>query len=106
MAIGISPLVDYAFKLMLGSPEQLMLYNARLKLRRDEVARILRARLEGEEIGEASGKACGLLMGRIILLQELLGLPLSTAEQFAGSDEAQLNDPAEQLQQQLRSRNG
>jgi hypothetical protein len=105
MAIGISPLVDYAFKLMLGSPEQLMLYNARLKLRRDEVARILRARLEGEEIGEASGKACGLLMGRIILLQELLGLPLSTAEQFAGSDEAQLNDMVEQLQQQLRSRN-
>ena len=104
MAIGISPLVDYAFKLMLGSPEQLMLYNARLKLHRDEVARILRARLEGEEIGEARGKACGLLMGRIILLQKLLGLPLSTAEQFAGSDEAQLNDMAEQLQQ-LRSRN-
>ena len=54
------------------SPEQLMLYNARLKLQRDEVARILRARLEGEEIGEARGeargKACGLLMGRIILL--------------------------------------
>ena len=109
MAIGISPLVDYAFKLMFGSPEQLMLYNARLKLHRDEVARILRARLEGEEIGEARGeargKACGLLMGRIILLQKLLGLPLSTAEQFAGSDEAQLNDMAEQLQQQLRSRN-
>lgn len=86
------------------SPEQLMLYNARLKLQRDEVARILRARLEGEEIGEARGKACGLLIGRIILLQELLDLPLSTAEQFAGSDEAQLNEMAEQLQQQLRSR--
>ena len=88
------------------SPEQLMLYNARLKLQRDEVARILQARLEGEEIGEARGEARGLLIGRVILLQELLGLQVSTAEQFAGSDEAQLNDMAEQLQQQLRSRNG
>ena len=86
------------------SPEQLMLYNARLKLQRDEVARILRARLEGEEIGEARGEARGLLIGRIILLQELLGLPLSTAEQFSGCDESQLHEMADKLQQQLRSR--
>lgn len=82
------------------TPEQLMLYNARLKLQRDEVARILQARLKGEEIGEARG----LLIGRIILLQELLGQQLSTAEQFSDCDQAQLNEMADQLQQQLRSR--
>lgn len=86
------------------TPEQLMLYNARLKLQRDEVARILQARLEGEEIGEARGEARGLLIGRIILLQELLGQQLSTAEQFSDCDQAQLNEMADQLQQQLRSR--
>ena len=37
------------------SPEQLMLYNARLKFQRDEEARLTQARLEGEARGEARG---------------------------------------------------
>ena len=75
------------------SPEQLMLYNARLKVQRDEVARILQARQEGRQ------------EGRITLLLELLGLRPFTAEEFSRCDAAQLNSMAEQLQQQLRARN-
>lgn len=110
MAIGISPLVDFAIKLMLENvyhalpaerwayflqnadsltteeirrlfpdeeiveaagvlemisqtPEQLMLYNARLKFQRDEVAKIRKAeedgRLEGFREGEMIGEARG-----------------------------------------------
>ncbi|MEI6541393.1 MAG: hypothetical protein WCO86_17990, partial [Planctomycetota bacterium] len=63
-----------------------------------------RGRQEGEEIGEARGEARGLKVGRITLLQELLGIRLSTVEEFAGYDEGQLTDIADQLQQQLRTR--
>ena len=95
------------------TPEQLMAYNARLKFQRDEVARILQARLEGreegreegrqegEEIGESRGEA----RGRIVILQELLGHRVWTAEDFAKCDAAQLNALANELQQQLRARN-
>ncbi len=90
------------------TPEQLMLYNARLKFQRDEVAKIRKAeedgRLEGFREGEMIGEARGLVLGRITLLQELLGIRPSTTGEFAGYDEAQLNDMAEQLQHQLRSR--
>ncbi len=79
------------------TPEQLMAYNARLKFQRDEVARILQARLEGEEIGEARG--------RIVILQEMLGQRVWTADDFAKCDSAQLNALANELQQQLRARN-
>lgn len=91
------------------TPEQLMAYNARLKFQRDEVARIQHARLEGEVIGEARGveigEARGRQIGRISLLQELLGQPVWTAEEFAACDAAQLNVMADQLQQRLRARN-
>ena len=94
------------------TPEQLLLYNARLKFQRDEEARLRKAeedgRLEGfregEMIGEARGEASGLKLGRITLLQELLGIRPSTSEEFAGFDEAQLKELEEQLQHQLRSR--
>jgi len=82
------------------TPEQLMLYNARLKFQRDEEARLQYAIQEGE----ARGAARGLKLGRITLLQELLGIRLSTVEEFAGYDEGQLTDIADQLQQQLRTR--
>ncbi len=83
------------------TPEQLMAYNARLKFQRDEVARILQARLEGRQEGEEIGEA----RGRIVILQELLGQRVWTAEEFAKCAAAQLNALADQLQQQLRARN-
>ena len=86
------------------TPEQLMLYNARLKFQRDEEARLQKAREDGIREGEARGRQEGFLAGRIVLLQELLGIRLSTAEELIGYSDTQLHDLAEQLQQQLRSR--
>jgi hypothetical protein len=83
------------------TPEQLMAYNARLKFQRDEAARIEQAALDGE----ARGREIGVEIGRISLLQELLGQRIWSAEEFAACDATQLNAMADQLQQQLRARN-
>ncbi len=90
------------------TPEQLQFYNARLKFQRDEEARLRKAeedgRLQGFREGEMIGEARGLKLGRITLLQELLGIGPSTAEEFAGFDESQIKELEERLQHQLRSR--
>jgi len=86
------------------SLKQLARHISRLKFQRDEEARLTQAGLEGEARGEARSEARSLKVGRITLLQELLGNRPSTVEEFAGYDETQLNDLADQLQQQLRSR--
>ncbi|MFM7038951.1 MAG: PD-(D/E)XK nuclease family transposase, partial [Planctomycetaceae bacterium] len=89
------------------TPEQLQEYNARLKAQRDEQARIIFGRQQGLEIGEARGIEIGeargeargieigeargeargirkgMLQGQIVQLQQLLRLPVSTAEQLA-----------------------
>jgi hypothetical protein len=62
------------------TPEQLQAYNARLKAQRDEEARIIYARQQGIEIGEARGNRRGLLQGKILLLQQMLKLPTSTSD--------------------------
>ena len=90
------------------TPEQLMLYNARLKFQRDAEGRLQKARedgiREGEARGRQEGRQEGFLAGRIVLLQELLGIRPSTAEELVGYNDTQLHDLAEQLQHQLRSR--
>jgi hypothetical protein len=83
------------------TPEQLLAYNARLKFQRDEAARMEQAALDGE----ARGEARGVEIGRISLLQELLGQHIWSAEEFAACDASQLSAMADQLQQQLRARN-
>ena len=128
MAIGISPLVDFAFKLMLGnvyhaSPAERWAYFLQHadELTSAEISRLL----PDKEISEAAGvlemisqtpeqrmlyngrqegEVRGLLIGRITVLQELPGLRPFNADEFSGYDAAQLNSLAEQLQQQLRDR--
>jgi len=91
------------------TPQQMMLYNARLKLQRDEVARILQARMEGEasglEKGRQEGQEIGEARGRVAILQDLRGQRVWTDEEFSQCDAAQLNALADQLQQQMRARN-
>ena len=60
--------------------------------------------LEGEARGVEVGETRGRQIGRILLLQELLGKPTWTAEEFAACDAAQLNEMADELQKQLRAR--
>lgn len=78
------------------TPEQYSLYNARLKFQRDEAARLTHAAIEGE----ARGEARGVRLGRIMLLQEQLGIRPSTIKELAACDDVQLNA----LEEQLRSR--
>ena len=102
------------------TPEQRMLYDARLKFQLDGAARLDAARTEGEAQGLREGEAKGLregeakgrvegrregaLLGRISVLQELLGVAEPTPDELTRYDEGQLSGLAEKLQSQLRHR--
>ena len=90
------------------TPENRYLYEARLKAQRDEESRMRKALQDGLEKGREEGRSEGLQdgvrAGRILLLQQILGLPESTLEQLAACDSAWLSDLEEKLQQQLRLR--
>lgn len=86
------------------TPEQIRLYNARIKFQRDDAARLEYALTEGRQQGIQEGRQQGLLMGRITLLQQLLGAPQSTPDELSRHSETELNELIEQLQQQLRTR--
>ena len=62
------------------------------------------ARVEGEEKGLQKGRVEGVLIGRVMNLQELLGVAQSTIDELSASSEVQLNELAEQLQRELRNR--
>jgi predicted transposase/invertase (TIGR01784 family) len=115
-------------KMISQTPENRYLYEARLKAQRDEESRMRKAlqdgfekgreegreagreegrqegREEGREEGRSEGLQDGVRAGRILLLQQILGLPESTLEQLAACDSAWLSDLEEKLQQQLRLR--
>jgi len=78
------------------SPRDRELYEARLKMQRDEQSRIDAAR------DQALAK--GLLAGKIQLLQELLGEQPSELTELIAEPEEQLAALANELQERLRSR--
>ena len=82
------------------NPEEFLEFNLRLKHQRDESARLQRALMEGREEGRREART----LGRILLLQELLGLPASTSEELAAWNTDQLNNLADDLQRQLKAR--
>lgn len=82
------------------SDQERALYEARLKLERDEEARLLGAREEGREEGERRGN----LMGAIRTLQQLLGVDVSTPEELRDKPEGDLSQLMESLQASLRER--
>ena len=98
------------------TPEQLALYDARLKFQRDEAAKLEGARLEGKqegkeegreegrEEGEKKGLRKGELLGRILVLRELLEVQPLTRAELAAFSEDELSAMADDLQSQLRHR--
>ncbi len=114
------------------NPEQRQQYEARLKFQRDEAARlegaisegIKKGRVEGRvegrqegrqeglqegmekgiEVGIEKGIQKGALLGRITLLQELLGILKPTEQELTSFDEVQLLELAEDLKRRLRTR--
>jgi predicted transposase YdaD len=85
-----------------------MFYNARLKFQRDEEARVLKARedglREGEARGRQEGRQEGVFVGRILLLQQLLGIPESVLEELSQQNASELANLEVELQRQLRAR--
>ena len=94
------------------TPEQQALYDARLKFQRDEAAKLEGARLEGREEareeGRVEGKKEGLrkgeLLGRVLLLRELLNLTTPTHTELVDLSESELSAMADDLQSRLRHR--
>ncbi len=78
------------------NPREYELYEARLKIRRDERARIQAA----EECGETRGR----VFGRIQLLQQLLGQPESTFEELRILSPDDLTSMERNLQRQIPAR--
>lgn len=72
-------------KMISQTPERRVFYNARLKFQRDEESRLRRARQEGLE----QGREQGVLVGRILILEQLLKLPESSVDKLAACDASQ-----------------
>ncbi len=79
------------------SPKERELYEARLKLQRDERARLKAA--------EDQGLAKGETTGQVKLLQRLLGLPVSPSEELAGKPYEELRHMLSELERQYEERN-
>ncbi|MEZ6091367.1 MAG: PD-(D/E)XK nuclease family transposase [Pirellulaceae bacterium] len=98
------------------SPEDLQYYEARLKFLRDEQGKLLAAREEGERLGLQKGERLGLqkgerlglekgeIIGKIRLVQELLGETPSTADRLSKLMIDELTAMLADLQQSLRDR--
>jgi predicted transposase/invertase (TIGR01784 family) len=94
------------------SPEERLLYEARMKFLHDEQARLLAAREEGlttglakgREEGREEGLCTGRLVGKIQLLQQLVGERESSVEELLQCDPAGLAALLSELQHRLRTR--
>jgi len=82
------------------TPEDRALYEARLKLQRDEQSRLEAA----EARGRAEGRAQGELIGKIQLLQGILNEPEQSSDELMTLSEEELNTLLTSLQKRLRSR--
>jgi len=104
-AIGVLQMIS-------NSPEDLEYYEARLKFLRDEEGKLEAAKIEGREEGEKlgieKGEKLGIekgeLIGKVRMLQELLGdVPMTVAE-LSAQELAALSAVLDRLQHRLRSR--
>jgi hypothetical protein len=96
-AIGVLKVIN-------ETPEKMHEYNSRLKLQLDEAARMDYAMEKGLEKGREEGEKKGELIGRIMILQELLGVTDPTRDELSRYELSRLTELAEQRRLQLRTR--
>ena len=66
-------------------------------------ALIAKGRAEGEAKGKAAGEARGLVIGKLMLLQEMMKLPVSGKEELSGLELAELENRYDELQRQYHA---
>ncbi len=86
------------------TPSERSAYDARLKFQRDEAARLLQAQLEGKLEGRLEGRLEGEQIGKIRVLQQLLGVGESPTVDLENMDLTSLEALAADLQSQLEER--
>jgi flagellar biosynthesis/type III secretory pathway protein FliH len=90
------------------TPRERELYEARLKLERDEAARLLGAREEGREEGRQEGRQEGQRLGKLIgviqTLQQLSGIEVSPSAELETQSEEDLSQLVETFRSGLRDR--
>lgn len=100
-AIGVLEMIS-------KSPEEQQYYEDRLKFLRDQHAFLAAERLEGRQEGRLEGHQEGLkqgiLVGRIQVLQEVIGEPVATFEELILQDEVKLLEILQQLEERKRQR--
>ena len=82
------------------SPEDRQFYEARMKFLHDEEARLIAAREEGREEGTTQGT----LIGRIQMLQEIIGDAVASISDLQQRSSDELSNLLANLQERLRSR--
>ena len=86
------------------SPNLRILYDDEAKAELDRFSALKGAREEGEAIGHAEGLEQGTLVGKITLLEQLLGLPETETADLARRSLAELQQTVQDLQQRLSER--
>ena len=86
------------------TPEDYQYYEDRLKFLRDEEAKLADAKEEGRQEGLEEGGEVGILAGKIQLLQELLGEPVTRKGELLAMSFDVLATQLANFQQRLRDR--
>jgi predicted transposase/invertase (TIGR01784 family) len=90
------------------SPENRQFYEARLKFLHDEEARLIADReealAEGLAKGREEGAAQGTLIGKIQILQEIVGDSVTTTDVLLQGSADELSKRLSELQERLRTR--
>ena len=86
------------------SPELRLLYDDRTKAELDQFSALKEARAEGEARGRTEGEARGKLVGRISVLQQLLGDAEMDAAALSSYDLPELEEPDKELERRWNDR--
>lgn len=97
-AAGVLKMID-------RTPDAQLRYRARLKFQRDQESLLRGARMDGLKEGVDQGLEQGLAIGRIQVLQQLLGQSVSPMELLKESSLQSLSELEADLQQQINTRN-